>query len=104
MRDSDALGSALRGTLMHRTLVTTLLAIGLAASSGCAGKPEAIEAAKAKGYLNPRVIKTYTFTSEFHCFDEDETGYELEALDRQEHPVKLIACCEFTCSIREALF
>lgn len=89
---------------MHRALVTTLFAIGFAASSGCAGKPEAIEAAKDKGYLNPRVVNTYTFTNAFHCFSEDDAGYELEALDRSERPVKLIACCFFTCSIRKALF
>lgn len=84
-----------------RPVLAAFFAVSLA---GCAGKAEAVEAAKAEGYLNPRVVKAYTFTNAFHCFSEDDTGYELEALDRQEHPVRLIACCYFTCSIRKAFF
>lgn len=84
-----------------RLILAALLAVGLA---GCAGKTEAVEEAKAHGYINPRVVDTFLFTSELHCLDEDDMGYLLEALDRQEHSVKLIACCYFTCSIRKALF
>lgn len=84
-----------------RSILAALLTIGL---SGCAGKAEAVEAAKAEGYLNPRVVKTLVFTGAFSCWSEDDTAYELEALDRQEHPVRLVACCYITCSIRKALF
>jgi hypothetical protein len=83
-----------------RPLLAALLAIGLA---GCAGRAEAVDAAKARGYINPRVVKTY-FMGELHCWSEDDTAYELAAFDRNERPVKLIACCHFTCSIRKALF
>ncbi|MDO8622054.1 MAG: hypothetical protein Q7R80_02390 [bacterium] len=90
---------------MRRTIIAAFIAIGLAVSStGCAGEPEAIEAAKAKGYLNPRVTGRLWLTGQFSCWDEEDTGYELAALDKNERPVKLIACCHFTCSVREALF
>ncbi|MBI4434522.1 hypothetical protein HY635_01780 [Candidatus Uhrbacteria bacterium] len=90
---------------MRHPVIAALITLALTAGlSGCAGEPEAIEAAKAKGYLNPRVTKTFWLTSELHCWDEDDTAYGLDALDKNEHPVKLIACCHFTCSVREALF
>lgn len=81
-----------------RTLLRSVLLLGVLTVAACAGRDEAISAARDLGYTNIHIVDTSVFFNS--CNGEDDTEYELAAKDQLEHDVRLLACCHFNCSIK----
>ena len=81
-----------------RTSLRFLLLLSVLAVAACAGRDDAISAARDLGYTSIRVVDTSAFFNS--CNGEDDTEYELAAKDQLEHDVHLLACCHFNCSIK----
>jgi len=81
-----------------RTFLRSILLLGVLTVAACAGRDDAISAARDLGYTDIRVVDTSAFFNS--CNGDDDTEYELAAKDQREHDVRLLACCHLNCSIK----